>query len=75
MRPPKHEAKEGSVTFTSRIMNRTTALAALVATVMMLALSAMAGVGPVGDGISKPSASEMGLSIGGKVSGSPSRRK
>ena len=64
------------MTLTSRIINRSTALVALVATVLLLALSAMAGAGPVGDGISKPSASDLGLSIGGKtVGGSPSRRR
>jgi hypothetical protein len=73
---PQREAKEGSVTYTSRLINRTTALLALVATVLLLALTAMTGAGPVGNGVGKPSVSDLGLSIGGKtVSGSPSRRK
>ena len=76
MGPPKHDAKEGTVTLTSRLINHTTALVALVAVVLMLALSAIAGAGPVGSDISKPSASDLGLSIGGKtVSGTPSRRR
>jgi len=76
MRPPKRHAKERDVTLTSRIVNHTTALVALVAVVLMLALSAMAGAGPVGNGISKPSASDLGLSMGAKtVSGTPSRRR
>lgn len=64
------------MTLPSRIINRSTALVALVATVLLLALSAMAGAGPVGNGVSKPSASDLGLSMGAKtVSGTPSRRK
>lgn len=74
--PAKHDAKEGDVTYSPRITHRFALIAALLATIAMLTLAALAaGGGFFGDGVQKQSISHLSHTVAGKtVSSKPSRR-